>query len=163
MMGRHFTVPHRHVPIRHYLGACSGGLLHDPVRVVLSLTQLRAQHDLRDALTNNIYGNDHLIGEVDLTNTGNIGTVVRVRITWPQEGYAPITARKTVRTKPGTTTHTAVHTGPVPGPDMEFCLVGTRGLEPRYPACKAGALPLSYAPVMSERPGSAYRPPGRLR
>ena len=60
-------------------------------------------------LTNNIYGNDHLIGEVDLTNTGNIGTVVRVRITWPQEGYAPITARKTVRTKPGTTTPVRFH------------------------------------------------------
>jgi hypothetical protein len=41
------------------------------------------------------------IGEVDLRNTGNIGTVTRVRITWPQEGTAPIVARKTVRVDAG--------------------------------------------------------------
>lgn len=48
-------------------------------------------------LSSSIYGNDHLIGEVDQDNTGNIGVVVRVRITWPQEGAPPITARKTVQ------------------------------------------------------------------
>jgi len=36
------------------------------------------------------------IGEIDLKNTGNVGVVVKTRITWPQEGAAPITARKTV-------------------------------------------------------------------
>ena len=46
-------------------------------------------------------GYDHLIGEIDLHNTGNVGTVVNVRITWPQEGYAPIEAKRTVKTKPG--------------------------------------------------------------
>ena len=43
------------------------------------------------------------VGEIDLVNTGNIGTVDRVRITWPQEGYAPITAARTVRTAAGAT------------------------------------------------------------
>ncbi len=38
-----------------------------------------------------------LVGEIDLTNTGNVGVIVKTRITWPQEGYPPITARKTVR------------------------------------------------------------------
>ena len=52
-------------------------------------------------LSSDIYGNDHLIGEIDLHNNGNIGTVVKVRITWPQEGYAPIEAKRTVKTKPG--------------------------------------------------------------
>jgi len=35
--------------------------------------------------------------EVDLTNTGNVGTVVRVTVGWPQEGYAPLTMTRTVR------------------------------------------------------------------
>jgi hypothetical protein len=52
-------------------------------------------------LSSNIYGKDHLIGEIDIHNTGNIGTIDHVRITWPQEGYAPIVATRTVRTKPG--------------------------------------------------------------
>jgi hypothetical protein len=41
-------------------------------------------------------GTAKLIGEIDLANTGNVGVIVRTRITWPQEGAAPITARKTV-------------------------------------------------------------------
>lgn len=52
-------------------------------------------------LSSSLYGKDHLIGEVDLHNTGNIGTVVRVKITWPQEGQKPIARFKTVRTNPG--------------------------------------------------------------
>jgi hypothetical protein len=41
-------------------------------------------------------GTATLVGEVDLTNNGNIGTIVKVRMTWPQEGYPPITVRKTI-------------------------------------------------------------------
>jgi len=48
-------------------------------------------------LSPTVYGNNYLVGEVDLTNTGNIGTVIRVKFTWPQEGYPPIKAVKTVR------------------------------------------------------------------
>jgi hypothetical protein len=48
-------------------------------------------------LTSSLYGNDHLVGEIDLTNTGNTGVIVKTRITWPQEGALPVTARKTVR------------------------------------------------------------------
>ena len=46
-------------------------------------------------LANGIYDQNYLIGEIDLTNTGNVGIVVRTRITWPQEGTNPVTARKT--------------------------------------------------------------------
>ena len=60
-------------------------------------------------LASGVYSNDHLVGEVDLTNTGNIGTVTKVRITWPQEGYAPITARKTVRLPAGQTIPVRFH------------------------------------------------------
>lgn len=42
-----------------------------------------------------------LVGEVDLRNTGNIGTVDRVRITWPQEGFAPIARTRTVHVPAG--------------------------------------------------------------
>ncbi len=54
-------------------------------------------------LTSDFSGNgyDHLIGEIDLHNTGNIGTVDKLRITWPQEGYPPIVAKRTVHSKPG--------------------------------------------------------------
>jgi hypothetical protein len=48
-------------------------------------------------LSSGLYGNDHLIGEIDLVNTGNVGVIVKTRITWPQEGATPVTARKTVR------------------------------------------------------------------
>jgi hypothetical protein len=39
----------------------------------------------------------HFLGEVDLTNTGNIGIVVKAKIGWPQEGYAPVIATGTTR------------------------------------------------------------------
>jgi hypothetical protein len=44
---------------------------------------------------------NYLIGQVDLANTGNIGTVIRVRFAWKQEGYPDITMTKTTRTRPG--------------------------------------------------------------
>jgi hypothetical protein len=45
--------------------------------------------------------NYHVIGEIDLDNTGNVGVIVHTRITWPQEGADPITARKTVHLPTG--------------------------------------------------------------
>ena len=45
-------------------------------------------------------GHDHmgdLNGEVDLENTGNVGTVEKVTISWPQLGHAPIKLSKTVK------------------------------------------------------------------
>jgi hypothetical protein len=44
---------------------------------------------------------NYLTGEVDLVNTGNVGTVVRVRFAWKQEAYPSIVLFKTVRTHPG--------------------------------------------------------------
>ena len=40
-------------------------------------------------------------GDVQVTNTGNIGTVVRVKITWPQQGYAPLAMAKRIRLAAG--------------------------------------------------------------
>lgn len=40
-------------------------------------------------------------GDVDVTNTGNIGTVVKVSITWPQQGYSPLKMTKTVKIPTG--------------------------------------------------------------
>lgn len=60
-------------------------------------------------LASNPSGTDWLTGEVDLTNTGNIGTVVRVVIKWPQEGFAPIRAERTVHTAAGATKAVSFH------------------------------------------------------
>lgn len=38
-----------------------------------------------------------LNGEVDVENTGNVGIVVKVTITWPQLGHTPIAMSKNVR------------------------------------------------------------------
>jgi hypothetical protein len=40
-------------------------------------------------------------GDVQVTNTGNIGTITQVKITWPQQGYAPLAMSKTVRLAAG--------------------------------------------------------------
>ena len=53
-----------------------------------------------------------LNGEVDVENTGNVSNVVRVKITWPQLGHAPIVMRKTVKVAYGKTV-TARFTQPV--------------------------------------------------
>lgn len=36
-------------------------------------------------------------GDIQIHNTGNVGTVDRLRITWPQQGYAPLSMSKTVK------------------------------------------------------------------
>jgi len=33
-------------------------------------------------------------GDIEVTNTGNVGIVVSLKITWPQEGYNPLVMRK---------------------------------------------------------------------
>lgn len=48
-------------------------------------------------------------GEVDVVNTGNIGTVVSVSITWPQEGFAPLAMHSTVKVPAGTTKPVSFH------------------------------------------------------
>jgi hypothetical protein len=49
------------------------------------------------SLADTVTGTDYLTAEVDLDNTGNVGTVVKVTVSWPQEGFEPITATKTAR------------------------------------------------------------------
>lgn len=46
-------------------------------------------------------GTAQAIGDVDAVNTGNIGIVVKLTITWPQEGFAPLKLSKTVRVPQG--------------------------------------------------------------
>jgi hypothetical protein len=49
------------------------------------------------------------IGDIDATNTGNVGIVVRLTITWPQEGYPPLSMSKTVRLTYGGEQDTQFH------------------------------------------------------
>ena len=55
------------------------------------------------SLSSSITGQNYLTGEIDVHNTGNIGTVNRVRISWPLQGFAPIVKSKTVRVRAGVT------------------------------------------------------------
>lgn len=50
-------------------------------------------------LSSNIQGK--FLGEVNLENTGNIGTVQTVRVTWPQFGLSPIVRTRTVHVAAG--------------------------------------------------------------
>ena len=43
-------------------------------------------------------------GDVTVKNTGNIGTVIRVRFTWPQEGFSPLVSVHKIRLAAGATT-----------------------------------------------------------
>lgn len=52
-------------------------------------------------LGNSASADNYLTGEIDITNTGNIGVTVKASISWPQEGYSPITVTKTVNVPHG--------------------------------------------------------------
>lgn len=42
-------------------------------------------------------GTAEAIGDINAVNDGNVGIVVKLTITWPQEGYAPLSQSETVR------------------------------------------------------------------
>ena len=46
-------------------------------------------------------GTAEAVGEIDEQNTGNIGLQLRVTISWPQEGFAPLTETKHIRLPAG--------------------------------------------------------------
>lgn len=46
-------------------------------------------------------GSAEAVGEIDEQNTGNIGLELRVTISWPQEGFAPLTETKHIRLAAG--------------------------------------------------------------
>jgi hypothetical protein len=48
-------------------------------------------------------------GDVEVTNTGNVATIDHVKITWPQEGYAPLAMTRDVRVKAGATKDVEFH------------------------------------------------------
>ena len=49
------------------------------------------------SLAPDMSSDNYLTGEVDVTNTGHVGIVVRVKLGWPQEGSAPIYSTQTVK------------------------------------------------------------------
>ncbi len=51
------------------------------------------------SLSDALYGQDYLTADVNLDNTGNVGTINRVRVSWGQQGFAPITATRTVHVR----------------------------------------------------------------
>jgi hypothetical protein len=57
------------------------------------------------SLASGINGTNYLVSVVDVTNTGNIGQMIRVRVSWPQVGFAPIVRHKTIRVPFGQTVH----------------------------------------------------------
>lgn len=57
------------------------------------------------SLSSSINGPNYLVSEVDVTNTGNVGAVIRVKVSWPQVGFAPIVKHKTVRVPFGQAAH----------------------------------------------------------
>jgi hypothetical protein len=48
-------------------------------------------------------------GYIQLTSTGNIGTIDRVTITWPQQGYSPLAMTKRIHFTVGATRDIQFH------------------------------------------------------
>jgi hypothetical protein len=61
------------------------------------------------SLSSSIDGTSYLVSVVDITNTGNIGQMIRVRVAWPQVGFAPIVQHKLIRVPFGKTVHANLH------------------------------------------------------
>lgn len=40
-------------------------------------------------------------GDIDTTNTGNIGETIKLTLTWPQQGFSPLSVTKTVKLAAG--------------------------------------------------------------
>jgi hypothetical protein len=57
------------------------------------------------SLGTGLNGPNYLVAEVDVNNTGNIGEVVKVTVSWPQVGFAPIVKHKAARIPFGGTAH----------------------------------------------------------
>ncbi len=53
------------------------------------------------SLSDSLYGQNWLTASVTASNTGNIGTIVRIKVSWPLQGFAPIVKVKKVRTAAG--------------------------------------------------------------
>jgi hypothetical protein len=64
-------------------------------------------YTLSDDFTSSISGT--LTGEIDIKNTGNVGSIIRARITWPQEGYIPVAAHRTVHVRYGSSKTVRFH------------------------------------------------------
>jgi hypothetical protein len=61
------------------------------------------------SLSSQLYGQNYLTASVVATNTGNVGTVVRIKVFWPLQGFSPVTKARTVRTTPGSTVRVQFH------------------------------------------------------
>lgn len=61
------------------------------------------------SLSSSLYGQNYLTAQVTATNTGNIGTFVRIRVSWPLQGFSPIHDSKTVRLQAGHSKNVEFH------------------------------------------------------
>jgi hypothetical protein len=53
------------------------------------------------SLSSGIYGQNYLTASVTANNTGNIGTISRIKVSWPLQGFSPIVKVKHVRVAAG--------------------------------------------------------------
>ena len=61
------------------------------------------------SLSTSLDGQDYLTAQVNADNTGNIGTILHLRVSWPLQGFAPITQTRTARVAAGTTSQEEFH------------------------------------------------------
>ena len=73
-----------------------------PPPVPLANASVHGSGNADYVIPSGIYDPVLLTGEVDLTNTGNVGEVVRVRMHWERTGFPDITQTRTVRVPWGT-------------------------------------------------------------
>jgi len=48
-------------------------------------------------------------GDIQVRNTGNVGIAIKLKITWPQQGYAPLAMTKTVKLATGASRDVQFH------------------------------------------------------
>jgi hypothetical protein len=72
------------------------------------------------SLSPSLNGPNYLVASVQVTNTGNIGEVTRVKVAWPQEGFPSIVRHTDVRLNEGasTTVNLRVSSADYPSQDI---------------------------------------------
>lgn len=94
--------------------------------------------------------NDYLTAFVTVHNTGNVGEVVRVRVTWPQVGFADVVRHKSLRVPWHATRHVSLR---VPTAALGYDAVGAFQDTPDY---QHGNDPCSYRLTLVSTFGTAH-------
>jgi hypothetical protein len=94
--------------------------------------------------------NDYLTAFVTVHNTGNVGEVVRVRVTWPQVGFADVVRHKSLRVPWHATRHVSLR---VPTAALGHDAVGAFQDTPDY---QHGNDPCSYRLTLVSTFGTAH-------